>query len=300
VLACEATIASARRRGSVYDFASGCMLRAQARYLQGELGDAEADARLADELTREHRVTFARRYTQAWLVLILVERGRLAEAEDSLEKSGVAPTLAYLRHARGRLRLAQRRPAEALADFRDCGHRLDRRGIRHPGLIPWRCDLALAHHQLDRTDEARRLVSDAVRLGRNCAAPRALGLALRALGLVDGSVEALREAVAVLAATPARLEHARALVDLGAVLRRGNQRSAARAELARGQELARRCGADALVDRAREELTAAGARPRTFALTGVESLTPAERRVAKLAASGLSNRDVAQSLFVTT
>jgi tetratricopeptide (TPR) repeat protein/DNA-binding CsgD family transcriptional regulator len=300
VAACEAAIASARRRGSTYDFASASVLRAQAYYLQGALGDAEADARLADHLTAEHNVLSARRYTQAWLVLTLVECGRLAEAEDCLATSNVAPTLAFLLDARGRLRLAQGRAAEALDDFRACGRRLDQRGIGHPGLMPWRANAALALHQLGRVDEARRLVSDAVQIARNWYAPRALGLALRARGLVDGSVNALREAVTVLEATPARLEHARALVDLGAALRRGNQRSAARVELARGQELAHRCGADALVGRAREELAAAGARPRTMALSGAEALTPSERRVAELAAEGLSNRDVAQALFVTT
>lgn len=100
--------------------------------------------------------------------------------------------------------------------------------------------------------------------------------------------------------TPARLEHARALVDLGGALRRSNQRSTARDELARGQELAHHCGADALVDRAREELVAAGARPRRVALHGAQALTPSERRVAELVVDGLSNRDVAQALFVTT
>jgi tetratricopeptide (TPR) repeat protein/DNA-binding CsgD family transcriptional regulator len=300
VAACETAIASARRRGSTYDFASASVLRAQARYLQGALGEAEADARLADHLTAEHNVPSARRYTQAWLVLTLVERGRLAEADESLERSEVMPTLAYLLDAHGRLRLAQGRAAEALDDFRACGRRLDQRGIGHPGLMPWRANAALALHQLGRIDEACRLVSEAVQTARNWSAPRALGLALRARGLVDGSVDALREAVAVLEATPARLEHARALVDLGAALRRGNQRSAARVELARGQELAHRCDAGPLVGLARKELAAAGARPRTMALSGIEALTPSERRVAELAAGGLSNRDVAQALFVTT
>lgn len=298
--ACEAAIASARHRGSTYDLASASILRAQARYLQGALGDAEADARLADDLTAEHAVTFARRYTQAWLVLTLVERGRLAEADDSLEKSGVVPTLAYLLDARGRLRLAQGRPAEALDDFRGCGRRLDQRGMVHPGLMPWRANAALALHQLGRVDEARQLAGEAVHTARRWAAPRALGLALRARGLIDGSVDTLREAVAVLEPTPARLEHARALVDLGGALRRSNQRSTARDELARGQELAHHCGADALVDRAREELVTAGARPRRVALHGAQALTPSERRVAELVVDGLSNRDIAQALFVTT
>lgn len=300
VAACEATMASARRRGSIHDFTSACVLRAQTRYLQGALGDAEADARMADELTAEHKVTFARRYTQAWLVLILVERGRLAEAAESLESSGVEATLAYLLDARGRLHLAQGRAAEALVDFHECGERLNRRGLRHPGLIPWRANAALALHQLGKVAEARQLAEEAARAARRWSSDRSLGLALRVSGLLEGSVDTLRESVVVLEATPARLECARARIDLGGALRRHNQRVAAREELFRGQQLAFRCGAGALVELARDELAAAGARPKAIALSGADALTPAERRVAELVADGLSNRDVAQALFVTT
>jgi DNA-binding NarL/FixJ family response regulator len=92
---------------------------------------------------------------------------------------------------------------------------------------------------------------------------------------------------------------ARALTELGAALRRGNRRADAREPLAAGLELAERCGASALAERAREELIATGARPRRAMRTGVDALTPGERRVASLAAGGQTNRDIAQALFVT-
>jgi DNA-binding CsgD family transcriptional regulator len=120
--------------------------------------------------------------------------------------------------------------------------------------------------------------------------------------LVEGEragIERLREAVAVLAESPARLEHARALVDLGAALRRARERREAREPLRRGLDLAHDCGALALVERARTELQAAGARPRRIQLTGVDALTPSERRIATMAAQGLTNREIAQALFVT-
>lgn len=60
-----------------------------------------------------------------------------------------------------------------------------------------------------------------------------------------------------------------------------------------------RFGARALERRAGDELAASGARPRRRELSGVESLTPSERRVAQLVADGLGNRQVAESLFVT-
>lgn len=64
-------------------------------------------------------------------------------------------------------------------------------------------------------------------------------------------------------------------------------------------DLAHTCGATPLVDRARDELRAAGARPRRYRSTGVAALTASERRVAEMAAGGMTNRDIAQGLFVT-
>ncbi|MEJ2884870.1 AAA family ATPase [Actinomycetospora aeridis] len=301
VRACaEGMLASARRRGSTYDFVSASVLRCQTRYLAGDLDEAEADARLADGLAAEHEVHAARRYTVAWLVIVLVDRGRADEAEAVLAGSGVRGELAYLLAARGRLHLARGRPEEAAAAFRACGERLEHRGIHHPGLLPWRAGLAAALHGLGRPDEALEAADAAARTARRFAAPRALAIALRTRGLVAGAVEPLREAVTLLGPTPARLELARTHVELGALLRRTNQRVAARAELAIGQDLATRCGALGLVEQARDELHAAGARPRRVAVTGVAALTAGERRVAELAADGLTNREVAQALFVTT
>jgi DNA-binding CsgD family transcriptional regulator len=130
--------------------------------------------------------------------------------------------------------------------------------------------------------------------------PRAAGL--RALARTtdrDEAIGLLEQAVDLVAASPSQLEHTRALVELGSALRRANHRSAARAPLRRGLELADRGGMRLLARRARDELKAAGARPRRAALSGVDSLTPAEHRVATLAAEGHSNREIAQLLYVT-
>jgi len=82
-------------------------------------------------------------------------------------------------------------------------------------------------------------------------------------------------------------------------LRVSGRRTAARDQLIRGYELANRCGSTRLADRAWQELLAAGARPRRKELQGVASLTPSERRIAELAAGGRTNREIAQTLFVT-
>jgi DNA-binding CsgD family transcriptional regulator len=115
----------------------------------------------------------------------------------------------------------------------------------------------------------------------------------------DPGIELLREAVDYLERSPARLEHARALGELGAALRRSGKRREAQQPLREALDLADRCGGRVVADQARAELLVTGARPRRARLAGVEALTPSERRVAQLATQGLTNRQIAQALFVS-
>jgi DNA-binding CsgD family transcriptional regulator len=141
-----------------------------------------------------------------------------------------------------------------------------------------------------------------VELARRGGCPRAVGVALRAEGLLrsgDEGVRLLRDSVAVLEDSPASLEHARALSWLGAELRRQGRRADAREPLRRALDIADRMGAERLAAEARAELAAAGGRPRRRRLSGVEALTPTERRVAEMAAGGLRNKEIAQALFVS-
>src|SRR5262249_22689123 len=147
--------------------------------------------------------------------------------------------------------------------------------------------------------EARALAAEELELARRWGAPRPLGAALRASAAVEGGDAATRllhEAIELLAGSTARLEHAKAVVELGAALRRGNERTRARTLLREGLELGHACGSTQLVERAGEELAATGARPRKILLTGFDSLTASERRVAQMAAGGLSNKEIAQAL----
>jgi DNA-binding CsgD family transcriptional regulator len=133
-------------------------------------------------------------------------------------------------------------------------------------------------------------------------APRAIGVALRAAALAESGerrLTLLTEAVETLQRSEGALELARARVDLGRALVRAGRRDAAREHLRAGQELAFGCGATLLVDRAHRELLATGARPRRTAAAGRDELTPSERRVTRMAAEGLTNREIAQALFVT-
>jgi hypothetical protein len=145
------------------------------------------------------------------------------------------------------------------------------------------------------------LSEEEVDLARTFGAPRTLGVALRAAGVIAGGSrgeELLREAIELLSGPDSRLEQARALTDLGALLRRSNHRVDARHLLRRALDAGHHVGAGPVVERAETELRAMG-RPRRVLLTGLEALTASERRIAELAAEGLTNREIAQSLFVT-
>jgi DNA-binding CsgD family transcriptional regulator len=160
----------------------------------------------------------------------------------------------------------------------------------------------LAALALDDPDTARQLSDEEVKLARAFGAPRSLGVALRAAGLVAGGQRGealLRESIEVLEGPDARLEQARAQADLGALLRRGNHRVEARHPLRQALDAAHHLGADPLAHQTEIELRATGAKPRRALLTGLEALTASERRIAELAADGLTNREIAQTLFIT-
>ena len=115
----------------------------------------------------------------------------------------------------------------------------------------------------------------------------------------EPGLELLAEAVTTLERSQSPLELARALTDHGAALRRAGRRVQARTELERALDLAHRLGARRIANQARAELIAAGAKPRRDAITGRDALTAGELRVARLAAEGLTNREIAQALFIT-
>jgi len=167
---------------------------------------------------------------------------------------------------------------------------------------PWRAGAVRALLALEHHKRARELADEMVGLTRRLEAPSALALALRTLARTERgtrAIELLEEAVSLFEGRPERLQHAYALVEHGAALRRAGRRGAAADPLGHGLALAERGGLRALAEQARVELAAAGGRTPRHTLGGVESLTPTERRVALLAAGDLSNREISQQLFVT-
>ncbi len=294
-----------QRRGDRLAAAAHQLWRGLVRYETGDLLRAEEDLVLV-ESTPLGQVNTAIAYRAGFLAHLLLERGQLHDAVAlvagiSLDNLPIGHHIQFL-FARGGVRLGQRDWEGAVADFMQTANAAESVEIHNPAFVPWRSQAALGLHQLGRTDEAQALAQAELELSRIWGAPRTVGISLRALGLVEGGHDGellLREAVDVLADSPARLEYARALVDLGALLRRSNSRSEARKLLREGVGLAHRCGATALVTRGNEELAATGAHPRTIMLSGLDSLTASERRVAQMAAEDMSNKEIAQALFVT-
>jgi DNA-binding CsgD family transcriptional regulator len=297
-------IGAGQRSGDRLVVAGNRLWRGLVHYECGELLLAEED--LVLEPTPFWQASTPLAYRAAFLTQVLLERGRIGEAQQLTADIGLDDVQdahrIQFRFARGRLALESGAPEDALAECFETGAVAESVDIRNPAFVPWRSLAALAMHRLGREREGRELALEELALSRRWGAPRTVGVSLRALGLVQGGKSGerlLREAVDVLARSPARLEHARALVDLGAALRRANNRSEARELLRDGVDHAHRCGAAALVQRGNEELAATGAHPRTVLLSGVDALTASERRVAHLAAAGHSNKDIAQALFVT-
>jgi DNA-binding CsgD family transcriptional regulator len=274
---------------------------------RSDLSAAEADVRALLDAAGLLPPPLYRLLATGVLVDVLVERGDLDGAECALdplavEARGTTQMVAILRHARARLRLAQHRFAEALDDLEAVGEIATRTRAISPAYLPWRSDTALVMLSLGETDAARRLSEEELRLARIFGAPRALGGALRVAGLAAGGDRAealLREAVTVLDGPDTRLEQARAQADLGALLGRSNRRRESRPLLRQAVDVAHRVGAEPLARRAETDLRATGAKPRRVRLSGLEALTGSERRIAELAASGLTNREIAQTLFVT-
>ena len=300
-------IDEARRQQANYRVGPLLVFRSEARFRAGVLADAAADAAAA-RTSYAHAGRLSVLGSASGLVQALTEQGQLDAAQAALEAAGAdgpleaigeAYTGTMVLNARARLRIAQGDTRAALADLIAVGRRQAAMREPNPATLDWRSRTARAYAAVGRPAAGLALAEEELELARRFGAPRAIGIALRTLGVVADDLERLEEAVRVLAASPARLEHAYALADLGVALRHRRRVVEAREPLRQALDLAIRCGAAPLAERARTELAIAGARPRRPQLSGVDSLTTNERRVAAMAADGRSNREIAQTLYVS-
>ena len=304
---CDAALLASQEGDSPAASAMASYCRAWPLYKQGRIVEALAEARAALEARPANWQVHVRTAYGA-VAACHIARGELDHAETGLmivRDAQLRDTVhvPFLLDLRAQLRLAQVRPGDALADALEAGRLCESGlGLNNPGAIAWRSTAAFAHLAMGEPSEARELVTDELERARRCHVTSVVIRDLRILGLIERGrrgIDLLSEAVTIGEGGPPRLEYVHALVDLGAALRRANHRSAARDPLRKGLELSYRGGATALADVARTELAATGARPRRAILTGLDSLTPSELRVAELAGNGLTTRQIAEALFVT-
>jgi len=295
----------AMTRGDLAGAAFGATVQAKCAHLAGRPAPAVQYAKAALRHRSDPRIV---PLAAAFMVDAMIDLGRAEDArawlmDVGLETGEPAPGWegTPLLYSRARLRLVLGDAATAVRLARDAGERAERWRVENPVPIPWRSVAARGLRALGEVDAATALAREELGLARRWGAGAAVGRALVTLGMLDDSeaaLDALRDAVATLAEEGSNLDRAHALVELGAALRRRRAKRLAVETLREALDAAQAVGARGLVDRARQELLVAGARPRRDALRGPAALTPGERRVVELAAAGRTNREIADMLFV--
>ncbi|HEY3726316.1 MAG TPA: AAA family ATPase [Solirubrobacteraceae bacterium] len=304
---CNAALALAQQMGSQHLMVNGGAFGGLAALRAGRLAEAAGAAGLSYRFARDSAMPDS--IDWAWALSTLLdsmrERGEIEAAQALLQAAdaeGELPghvTFVFLLESRGRLRCAQGRLREGADDLLESGRRWEPFGLLNPNVSAWRSDAAFALLHLGERDQAVQLADEELGLARTAGTARGIGVACRAGGIVHRDDELLAEATEVLAGSPARLEYAKAMCELGASGRRAGRRREVRELLLAALDLARRCTAAPLSERIRSELSAIGTRPRRDYLGGVGALTPGELRIARMAAEGRTNKDIAQALFVT-
>jgi DNA-binding CsgD family transcriptional regulator len=244
----------------------------------------------------------------AFRIRALIEVGDITGAEALLATYGLdgdLPDLAVMFRTalkvRAELRLAQGRPADALADLLDLGRRDDETGTEEESSA-WRTHASMALIELGRVDEAAELARYEVDRARAKGVGPTEARALASLGRAtarEQSLEHLTRALDLFSSMPFDLDRARTLVEYGRALMKAGNRPLGQTTLLEALDVSSRLGATVLAGAATAELRTCGLRPRRTALTGVAALTPSERRIADIAATGATNDEIAQRLFVT-
>jgi DNA-binding NarL/FixJ family response regulator len=303
----DAVLDEAGRRGALLAFLVVSTFRSMTMLSRGDLGGAEAEAREALRSAAEQGWERGAAGLAAIRATALLDLGDLSGAGDALadaELMSVAPGFptALVLSARGRLAAEQGDVRAGIDALLECGQTLDAMRIHSPGVLPWRSDAAILLSVAGDSVRARELADEEVRLARRLAGPVAVGRALHAAARAtrgDERIALLEEAAELLAGSPAGLARAMVAVELGATLRRHKRPADARRYLNEGLDDAARCRCVPLASRARDELAVLGVAPRKPIAFGPSALTPSEVRVARLAAEGRTNNDIAQQLFVT-
>jgi len=304
---CDRAISVARARGSINGFATASVNRTYPLRHVGRIPDAVADAQQAIDARRLGWKLFLPAAV-AQLAHALMDSGDLTGAGAilrSIDDDDYKQKLEFglFLEARGRWHVLSGRCDEARVDLEEAAGRLESSPyLNQPTLSAWPQYLVRASVGTEHEERAADVAVDFLERARRWGAPRGISLALRTVALVEGGergIEMLREAMTQAERSEARVERALVQVALGRALNDAGRKAEARDWLRRGIHQSRQLGVFLLAAHALSLISDAGGRPRRLALTGVEALTPAELRVAQMVASGLSNREVAEGLFVT-
>jgi DNA-binding CsgD family transcriptional regulator len=284
-------------------------IRAQAAVRQGDLPAAKKHGRAALTALKPDSWGVALGAPVAALVFAATGMGRYAEAATLLSRPMPEAALRtryglhYL-HARGQHHFATGRFRAAAKDFLACGELMARWGVDVPALVPWRSAAAEVLLWLGKPDQARQLADEQLQWAGGPQS-RGRGLALRVLAKMaePGARPALlQRAVTDLRSSGDQLELAHALADLASAHQELGDGEPARAFATQARRLAEECRAEPLRASVVETFGSDGEALRridTPIRGAVASLSPAEFRVAALAAHGYTNRKIAGKLRIT-
>ncbi|TWP53928.1 helix-turn-helix transcriptional regulator [Lentzea tibetensis] len=284
-------LADERRRRTMH-----AQVRGQIARLSGDLATARAVLTDAPPGASSLRLL-----STALLVEVLVDTGDVDEAEKTLlagdfdhelgQPSAMRPMFLT---ARAAVHRAKGRPLAAYVDYVVCGHDFLALGVKSPAIAPWRGKAALAAHAAQREELAQQLAAEELAAARRWGEPRTVGTALSTLGRVrgDDGTALLADAADLLAVAGAQHELACTRLELGRRLAARGDTNAARGEYASAHTSASRTGHANQLQQASEGLAQLGPAP-------ARPLTRQEDLVAGLAEAGLSNRAIAQRLFLT-
>ncbi|MFI9275926.1 LuxR C-terminal-related transcriptional regulator [Kitasatospora sp. NPDC052896] len=274
----------------------------------GDLTGAATDARAAVAFAAQGELASARPLPAIALSTVLLSQGEAEQAGAVLDRIRPASLdrqiweWHHYLYTKGRLRRAMGDLDGAVELWRRCGRSLAEAGVTNPVLTPWWLAATTTLAGQGRAAAAADIVAQVEEAVTGWGTPRARGLGLVAAGTVAegrARTDLLAEAVEVLAGSPARLAQAEAEYRLGRELLRRDDLRGARRHLRQAIETATLCGYHLLSGIARQLLADAGGRMPQIAASPLDSLTRSERRIATLARTGVSNREIAEALFIT-
>ncbi len=275
--------------------------------LRGDWPAARRSAEAADASYGREGATVFPAWRLRGLALVAAYEGRADEAgrlaTEGLELALASGDLAlevYHRHILGFVAISTGDVAEADAQLTAAERAAMASGTRHPGRFKLDGDRVEAALAIGEIERAANIVNWLEHAGRVAPTPWTLAIAVRGRGLVqaaigdaEGALESLNRALGAHERLPMPFERARTLLALGQVHRRRKEKRLADERLREAHQIFEALGARLWADRARAELARVGLRPRA-----PSDLTETERRVAELAASGLTSRQIAEQAFL--